>query len=469
MALSVDEGVGPRFPRAAPRAGDFERLRDPTPEEDLGYVLEALRLARRELAGRVPLIGFAGAPWTLMSYMVEGQGSKSFTMQAAAGAGARAGPRPARATGPGGGRVSRGPGRGRRAGGAALRLLGERPRPAGLPRVRPAVPGPRRRGSRAGAGAPVIVFAPGAGWALEEIAAATGRGRHRGGLADRRRGRPPPAAGHRWRCRATSIRAGSTLRRPVSASAPTRMLAAFGGRRHIANLGHGIIPDVPVAHARAFVDAVQGMARAVSEPGPVRVRVSALMERLHDETTVLFTRLDRGGAFREDRWERPGGGGGVAPVLTDGTTFEKAGINRSAVDRRAARPAAAQRLGARGAGGGGHPLLRHRAQPRGSSREVRWSRRCISTSGTSISPIRWARRSTPGSAAAPTSCRPIRSPMTRVHFHRALKAICDRHHPTFYPRFKSWCDHYFVNTHRGDERRGIGGVSSTTCARATAG
>ena len=45
-----------------------------------------------------------------------------------------------------------------------------------------------------------------------------------------------------------------------------------------------------------------------------------------------------------------------------------------------------------------------------------------------------------------------------MHFHRALKAACDRHHPDFYPRFKTWCDHYFVNTHRGDERRGIGGI-----------
>ena len=75
-----------------------------------------------------------------------------------------------------------------------------------------------------------------------------------------------------------------------------------------------------------------------------------------------------------------------------------------------------------------------------------------------LTDARRARRSTPGSAAAPTSRRPIRSPRTRVHFHRALKAVCDRHHPSFYPRFKSWCDHYFVNTHRGDERRGIGGI-----------
>ena len=52
---------------------DFARLRDVVAGEDLGYVLDAIRLARRELAGRVPLIGFAGAPWTLMSYMIEGR------------------------------------------------------------------------------------------------------------------------------------------------------------------------------------------------------------------------------------------------------------------------------------------------------------------------------------------------------------------------------------------------------------
>ena len=79
MALTVEEGTGPRFhdPISSPR--DLERLRDVDVERDLGYVLEALRLTRAELRGRVPLIGFAGAPWTLMSYMVEGAGTKTFT------------------------------------------------------------------------------------------------------------------------------------------------------------------------------------------------------------------------------------------------------------------------------------------------------------------------------------------------------------------------------------------------------
>jgi Coproporphyrinogen III oxidase len=82
-----------------------------------------------------------------------------------------------------------------------------------------------------------------------------------------------------------------------------------------------------------------------------RDRVAAMMERLHDDTTEFFSRLDGGGRFREDRWERPGGGGGVARVLTEGATFEKAGINRSAV-RGVLPPGAAQRLGARLASGG---------------------------------------------------------------------------------------------------------------------
>jgi coproporphyrinogen III oxidase len=45
-----------------------------------------------------------------------------------------------------------------------------------------------------------------------------------------------------------------------------------------------------------------------------------------------------------------------------------------------------------------------------------------------------------------------------IHFHRALKTIADRHHPSFYPRFKTWCDNYFVNFHRDEERRGVGGI-----------
>src|SRR5688572_24858283 len=73
------------------------------------------------------------------------------------------------------------------------------------------------------------------------------------------------------------------------------------------------------------------------------------IERLHDQATDFFTTLDQGGAFREDRWERREGGGGVSRMLTDGITFEKAGVNRSAVED-VLTPPLAQRIGARTAG-----------------------------------------------------------------------------------------------------------------------
>jgi len=80
MRLSVDDSTGPRFHQPLRTPAEFAGLRPLVPEEGLGYVLEAIRLARRELEDRVPLIGFAGAPWTLASYMIEGGGSKNFAL-----------------------------------------------------------------------------------------------------------------------------------------------------------------------------------------------------------------------------------------------------------------------------------------------------------------------------------------------------------------------------------------------------
>ena len=257
MTLTVEEGTGPRFHDPLRSSGDLERLRDVSPEQDLAYVLDALRLARTSLEGRVPLIGFAGAPWTLMSYMVEGSGTKAFTL--------------------------------------AKRFLVERPRSAHALLERLATIVGRFLAAQAGAGAqavqlfdswaaalgprdfrefalpylaeavrlakqggvPVIAFAPGAGWALEEIADATGADvigvdwqtdaaaarRRLGGRAVALQGNLDPT----WLYAEPAV-----IRERTQA-----MLEAFGGRGHVANLGHGILPDVPVAHAKAFVDAVK--------------------------------------------------------------------------------------------------------------------------------------------------------------------------------------------------------------------
>lgn len=80
LGLSFAEGEGPRFARPLRNAADIERLTAPDPERELGYVMDAVRLIRRELAGRVPLIGFAGSPWTLACYMIEGGGSSDFRL-----------------------------------------------------------------------------------------------------------------------------------------------------------------------------------------------------------------------------------------------------------------------------------------------------------------------------------------------------------------------------------------------------
>ena len=257
MKLTVEDGIGPRFQDPLRSAADFTRLRDVTPEEGLDYVLQALRLARRELKGRVPLIGFAGAPWTLMSYMIEGAGSKSFSLAKRL---LVEDPKQAHSLL---GRLADMVGRFLasqvRAGAQAVQLfdswsgaLGPLDfREFGLPYLSRAARG------AATAGAPVIVFAPGSGWALEEIAAATG--------AD--------VIGVDWQTDAADARKRLPSSRvtlqgnldPCWLYAPPeeirkrthRMLDDFGGRAHIANLGHGILPDVPVSHAQAFVSAVK--------------------------------------------------------------------------------------------------------------------------------------------------------------------------------------------------------------------
>jgi uroporphyrinogen decarboxylase len=257
MELTVEDGVGPRFPQPLRSPADFERLHDCAPEDQLSHVLEAVRLTRRELAGRVPLIGFAGAPWTLMCYMIEGGGSKTFSwakrllVEAPDRAHALLG-RLAQAAGEF--LVAQ-----VQAGAQVVQLFDSWSGALGPSDFREfALPYLSQAAMLArAAGAPVIVFCPGSGWAIEEIAQASG--------AD--------VIGVDWQTDA----GGARRRLPVSQVAlqgnldPTwlyaepdtirrrthKMLEEFGGLGHIANLGHGILPDVPAGHAQAFVDAVK--------------------------------------------------------------------------------------------------------------------------------------------------------------------------------------------------------------------
>lgn len=187
-----------------------------------------------------------------------------------------------------------------------------------------------------------------------------------------------------------------------------------------------------------------------------REQVVAWVEEVHDHVTEFFTRLDGGGTFREDAWERPGGGGGWARVMVEGETFEKAGVNRSVVEG-VLLPEVAERLGGRTGGrndlhflAAGVSVVVHPRSPKVPT--VHLNVRYFEITDGGGRPVdAWL-----GGGTDLTPTFPF--PEDAVHFHRTLKTLCDRYHPAFHPRFKAECDAYFVNTHRGGERRGVGGI-----------
>ena len=258
MHLTVEDGVGPRFSDPLRSPGALNALRDTVPEEDLRYTLDAIRLVRRELNGKVPVIGFAGAPWTLAAYMIEGGGSPNFQHAKRA---MLSEPkfmhtllqRLAREVGAFlCAQVD--------AGAQVLQLFDSWAgaltpadyREFALPALAEAAAIAKT------SGAPLIVFPHGASWALEEVALAT--------KAD--------VIGVDWRidpaeARRVADKIGIAVQGnldpcvlygtpDVIRNRTLHMLKEFNGPGHIANLGHGIFQDVPVENARVFIDTVQG-------------------------------------------------------------------------------------------------------------------------------------------------------------------------------------------------------------------
>ncbi len=79
LPYRMEKGVGPIFDNTVKSLSDIQNLKVADPYTDLKYVSDAIAITKKELDNRVPLIGFAGAPWTILSYMVEGKGSKTFS------------------------------------------------------------------------------------------------------------------------------------------------------------------------------------------------------------------------------------------------------------------------------------------------------------------------------------------------------------------------------------------------------
>lgn len=254
MEVQMVEGKGPLLPDPVHTKKDLKKLVVPDVHEKLGYVFDALSLTKKTLDGRVPLIGFAGAPWTLLCYMVQGKGSKTFdeakafcfsqpdlahellqmitdTTIAYCRQQARAGADVVQIFDSWGGLLS--------------------PRDFeefSMQYIRQIIQALKGQ-------CLTITFAKGAWFALESIASSGTNG-----------------AGVDWCITPQLARrfAGSNITLQGNFD-PSRLLSpipqirkdvkemidSFGTHRYIANLGHGILPNVPVSHAKAFVEAVK--------------------------------------------------------------------------------------------------------------------------------------------------------------------------------------------------------------------
>lgn len=254
IEVEMKEGVGPWIPSPIRTQKDVDQVIIPDIHEHLGYVLDAVKMTQKELNNSVPLIGFAGSPWTLLCYAVQGQGSKNFdiakgfcfsqpalahellqkittTTIAYLKEKVNAGVHAIQLFDSWGGLLSP-----------------EDYKEFSWPYLQQIVAALKEM-------TPVIVFGKGCWFALHEMS--------QSGAS---------ALGVDWTCSARNARYLSggkiTLQGnfdPARLLSPIpeikqgvhEMITAFGKDRYIVNLGHGILPNIPVDHAKAFVDAVK--------------------------------------------------------------------------------------------------------------------------------------------------------------------------------------------------------------------
>ena len=254
IAVEMKDGVGPWLPNPVRTAKDLEKVIVPDVADRLHYVMEAIKQTKTALEDRVPLIGFAGSPWTILCYAVQGQGSKNFdlakgfcfsqpalahellqkitdTTIAYLKAKVRAGVDAVQLFDSWGG------------------MLGEKDYQTFSWQYMQQIVDALKDETK------VIAFAKGCWYALPTMA--------RSGVH---------ALGVDWTCSARNARYLSGGQIPLQGNFdPSRLLSPipeierlahkmvseFGTQNYIANLGHGILPNVPVDHAKAFVNAIK--------------------------------------------------------------------------------------------------------------------------------------------------------------------------------------------------------------------
>jgi coproporphyrinogen III oxidase len=194
----------------------------------------------------------------------------------------------------------------------------------------------------------------------------------------------------------------------------------------------------------------------MSQPSPVQTASVkenwiSYVQDLQDRICQALEAADGGATFQEDKWERAEGGGGRTRVIANGKVFEKGGVNTSVVFGPVTDAMRTQlKIDGDNWFACGLSLVLHPLNPfvptvhcnyrmfelYNANHEVidRWF-----GGGTDLTPYYLFKEDA-------------------VHFHGTYKAVCDAFDPAFFPVFKKECDHYFVNKHRNNECRGIGGI-----------
>ena len=188
--------------------------------------------------------------------------------------------------------------------------------------------------------------------------------------------------------------------------------------------------------------------------GDIRSDMEALVLRVQDEICDALAAVDGKASFKEDLWERPGGGGGRSRAMQDGAVFEKCGVLVSIVKGAMPKAAAEQMLERKKdafSGEGPFPfyacgisLVLHPHNPKAPTTHANF--RMFQVNGKDPvtgeeAPMWWF-----GGGADLTPSYLYEEDAR--HFHGTLKDACDAHSPSAYPKFKKWCDDYFVIKHR---------------------
>jgi uroporphyrinogen decarboxylase len=258
VEVLMEEGKGPSLPKVIRTQKDIDELITEGAENSLDYVMKALTLTKKELNGRVPLIGFAGAPWTILCYMIEGKGSKTWdkakqfvycepalahqllqkitniTIQYLK-AQVKAGADTVQVFDSWAGSLS----------------------PADFKTY--AQPYLFQIADALKDDAPVILFPKGTWYALEDISRSSASGVGIDWTIDPKLARS--ITGNRITLQGNFDPAKLLAPIPQIRTWVKEMIDGFGTQQYIANLGHGITPNVPVDHAKAFVDAVKEYGR----------------------------------------------------------------------------------------------------------------------------------------------------------------------------------------------------------------